>query len=674
MGENQHLNENVNLIYNLGPFLVDSKHAHNSYLIQYDKLNILIDLTPIQVFPQQKSAIQKIVDFSQLTYIIIQNITMSSMDVILQLIEDGFKGTIITNVYFARQIVSFNLPLKIELIEELKYQLIKQNQIIFKFIPMVFLPYPEMFMTYMPSYFALFSSTLFSSYFDKDTYPSIDHLQRSIYAYHKYTMPSSLYIQPPLKLLQKLDIHHIYPGMGYLISKQIFSAIYDFEQKLDFYNNYQVFTYDAEGEKCINYREIINHMLNHLQKYFSKIEILNTFIGTSFNLQPDPLMLIKSSVDEYKLWHGFFEHIYVTKGLPWITILEPLVNRYFESYGVAKPNVYMSKFIEMTMKAESLQKLKTELEEHIEQLNAEIEDTKDQFMRCPITHLYNQDFFKHLLKMDLNKPKVEGFTKGFLLIQIDQLTDLNRRYGKETGDESLRNLAYQIQQVKQPDALLFKQNGPGILIYHEKVISQGIEDCAVAVRNAINESNLFIEKISTSISTVDLEEINPKLEVDEQIREIFRLLDQRNIIAKSKGMGLIIDHKTNLPISQEGIVLLVDEDEVNLNMLNRIFKRIHFDVKIARGVEEALEIIDEVLIDVIISEINLSKIDGFTLKRMLNESKDHQKIPFIMVSHNKTLENIKRGNSLNVNLMLEKPIIPDELIGHVKRYKTWVHQ
>ena len=61
--------------------------------------------------------------------------------------------------------------------------------------------------------------------------------------------------------------------------------------------------------------------------------------------------------------------------------------------------------------------------------------------------------------------------------------------------------------------------------------------------------------------------------------------------------------------------------------------------------------------------------DGFGLKRHLNESKEHANIPFIMVSHNKTLENIKRGNVLDVDLIIEKPIIPEELIGHVKRMR-----
>jgi DNA-binding response OmpR family regulator len=104
-------------------------------------------------------------------------------------------------------------------------------------------------------------------------------------------------------------------------------------------------------------------------------------------------------------------------------------------------------------------------------------------------------------------------------------------------------------------------------------------------------------------------------------------------------------------------------------MLFRIFKRLHYEVILASSVEQALELINIYPIDLVISEINLSKIDGFQLKQMLNEDDRFKDIPFFMVSHNKTIENIKRGNALDVDLIIQKPIIAEELVGHIKRYK-----
>jgi len=672
MDKNSIVSTKLNQIHHLGSFVVDDQRTYNSFFVQMEDLKIIIDIPPYQVFSNYMTQIAKVVDISKVTHLVIQYLPLNIMNSLKEIINLGFSGKIITNKYYGQQIHSLNLPIQIDYISDLKYQLVAQKQTILKFIPMVFLPDPEMFMTYMPSNQALFSSTIFSSFRDTDQYPSIENFKKAIFSFHKLMLPSSLYLQPPLKITSKLQLQVIYPVMGYIVSRQVFAAIYEYVERLDFYNNYQVFTYNQDGQKQVNYREVINHMINHLQKYFTKIDILNTFVGTSFALQADPLVLNKSALDDYRLWHGFFEHIYVERGLAWITVLEPLVNRYYDNYDLAKPNVYLSKFVEMTMKAEILNKENNELEAHIIRLNTEVEETKDRFMRCPITHLYNQDFFKHLLKNDLQKDHSDHRKKGFILVQLDQLNEINRKYGNETGDESIRNMAYLLEQIKQSDALLFKQNGPGVLIYAEDAEFEKIQQIAIDARNEINESNLFIEKVSASISMVDLEEIKKDLPIDEQIKEIFMLLEKRSLLAKSKGNSLIIDKEYILPSTSEGNILLVDEDEVNLNMLNRIFQRAHYDVKIARGVEEAIEIIDKTRIDLIISEINLSKIDGFSLKKLLNESKDFQKIPFIMVSHNKTLENIKRGNMLNVNLILEKPIIPEELIGHVLRYKHWM--
>ncbi len=660
-----------NHVIHLGPLIVDSRHAHNSYLFRYNNLNILFDLPPVQILDLLLISIRKEMEISEITHLVIQSMTMSSINVIIELIDEGFKGEIITNEYFSRQIRNAGLPVSIHTIEAMNFKLMDRNEMILKFVPMVFLPYPEMFMSYAPSLFALFSSTLFSSFYNQQISPSLDHLQKSMFAYHKYMMPSSLYIQPPLRKINVLDVRQAYPLMGYLISKQIFPAIYAYEKALDFYNNYQVFTYSESGEKVVNYKEIINHMLNQLQKSVSRIEILNAFIGTPFSLQSDPIMLKNSTLEDYKMWHGFFEHVFIQRGIAWIAMLEPLVNRYHEQYGIELPTVYRSRFIEMSLHSDQLSKSNQDLEKQIAELNAEIEETKDSIMRCPITRLYNEDFFRELLKKDLEHHSTPDYTMGFILVQLDQLNDINTRYGKETGNEAIRNMAYQLQHIDHQGALFFKENGPGIYIYKEKTTAKQLEILAVKARSAINESHLFIEDVTASVSVVSFNEIDGKQEINEQIRDIFTLLHKRINIAKKKGANLIIDQQFELPKSSEGVILLIDEDEVNLNMLNRIFKRVGFDVRMAKGVDIAKQILNEEQVDIIISEINLSKMDGFSFKQMLNESRDYSEIPFIMVSHNKTLENIKRGNTHHVNLILEKPIVPEELIGHVQRFREW---
>ena len=139
--------------------------------------------------------------------------------------------------------------------------------------------------------------------------------------------------------------------------------------------------------------------------------------------------------------------------------------------------------------------------------------------------------------------------------------------------------------------------------------------------------------------------------------------------AKQKGNGQVLDKETDVNTYIEGIILLVDEDETYQNLMIKIFKRINYDVIIAKDIYEAYEILENKKIDCIISEINLSKLDGFRFKQKLNDDISYKSIPFIIASHHKSLDAVIRTNLLDVDLVLKKPIIPEELIGHIKRIK-----
>lgn len=295
-------------------------------------------------------------------------------------------------------------------------------------------------MSYEASLNVLCSSTLFSSFHSSDSdQTSIENL---IFAYHKANMPSSEYIKEPLKHIRQRVIKSILPAFGQLITKDIDQMLI-YEYQLDFYNTYQVFKYNEEFVKAFNYVEIINHLINHLQKNVDSDIIYETFNKSEFTFLKQPLKLESSSLEGYKLWHGFFDYIYMKKDVVWLTVLEPLVKRYNDSFGLEYPSVYKSKMVEITKSNEQLLKTNKALEESLESLAYQVEETKDAILRCPITKLYNESFLKELLKKDLSQTPSKGITTGFILIQLDQLGLLNKTYGMETGDEAIRNLAYQ---------------------------------------------------------------------------------------------------------------------------------------------------------------------------------------------------------------------------------------
>lgn len=653
-------------LHQIGPIKVDENLLFNGYLYYSDKSSTLIDLPTSEWMVAYKERIELITPIDQIQNLIIAYPNFSLIASLKALITMGFKGAIISTRGIAKQIVQNNIKLSVTTIEKLEYKLYAQD---FKlnFLPIQFLPFTSAFMIYESETRSLISNSLFSS-FKVDNPNETVQLKQGIFAYHKTNLPSSEYLKDPIRRLRQHRIDAICPVYGYVLENDVDGWI-EYEYQLDFYNAGQVFKYNEEFIKEFNYVEIINHMINHLHKSLDAKDILETFSKSEFILSERPLELVNSTHVGYKLWHAFFEYLYAKKGTVWLTILEPLIKRYHNIFGLDLPAIYVSKMMEVTKENELLEQDKKALEQNLQKLEAQIEETKEALLKCPITKLYTEEVLRALLKKDLESSEFFEKNNGFILIQLDQLYDINKRYGKDTGDEAIRNLAYVIGQIAPDEVKLFKQNGPGILMYASCEKKENITNLAVQVRNAVRDSVLFIEKVTASASLVYYEELNPVLTRDNKIKEIFTLLEQRIRLAKQLGYGEIIDNSAALPALKEGIILLVDEDDMNRNMLVRVFNRLNFDVKAVTSVEDALATLREYPIDIIISEINLSKMDGFSLKRELNESKTFSNIPFIMVSHNKTVENIRRGNLLNVDLIIEKPIIPEELIGHVKRYR-----
>lgn len=656
----------------LGPFIVDDTHAINLYYIEKSQNKILIDFAPIQVSDLMKLAIQKHIEIHQLTHIVIMNVMMSSINVIIDLVDEGFKGTIITNEYIARQIKNALLPVNLVTIEDLRLELMQGDQTLLSFIPMVFLPYPDMFMAFEPETKTLFSSHLMSSYYQGDIEPDLSDLQKLVFTYHKEMMPSSDFVKPIIRQIEHLHPTLILPSYGYYIDSLRVKPIMELMKQIDFHNNYFMNHRLGNAPQDVNHIEIINQLIATLNKHFPRIEILNTFVGSPFHLDSDTLLVKKTSLVNYKMWHQFFDHVYAKRGMTWLTLMEPTMQKLMERYHLELPSIYRTETLKLKEEARLLEEKKQQLETDLHQLIKQVEEAKDQVVRDPLTHLYIQDMLKQLMVDHFQTSVPSGMTRGLMLIHLDQLLQINRRYGKETGDESLRNLVYVLDQVKKEHVMLFKQSGPGIFALIEEDKKANIIEEAVRFRNAVAESTNFIEEVTASIAVVTCSEVDFNLPFEDRLSFLFKTLEKRMAFAKITGHGSIIDESVELPEPAEGAILLVDQDEVNRNMLYRLFKRIKYDVILADSVVEGYKILEKRPIDIVISEINLSKMDGFQLKMMMNESKAFRKIPFIMVSHNKTVDNIKRGNMLDVDLILEKPITPEELIGHVKRMKDRV--
>ncbi len=648
------------------PIELDGKTKRHSYIIINNYEAILIDPGTRGDAQQVLDVLKKNNALKLLKAIVIQNSYPDTLGALEVFKEKGFDITVIAKRSELDMLASTGL--KIQSLESLDYVYTFNNNETLTFIETPFLPYPESFVTFYSGRNILFSATLFSQSDLQNT--TVDDIKNATRLFHESYLPSSDFLRPVLKVLRKYPLKLVYPKYGTPLRGETLRKIMDWISRIDFYNTQQVVYKKTEKRKVFNYIAICNHMLKKLETVYERNRITRIFTNSHITLEKTPsLEISETNLNGYKLYNYFFDMLYQKEGVTWLGILEPMVKKYHKMYKIKQPAIYTSKLYIKEKQIQTLDAEKTSLLSEVESLNKKINETTDQLLRCPITELYNERFMKQHMINALKTDDDSSHNHGIFFIIIDDLDRINKRFGKQVGDETLRSLVYTINQHKEENMMVFKQNGPGIIIHDPEASLDSMRDFAGRLLNSVRNSTVFIDKTTISIALVHTAQIDEQLGTERLINHIFELGTLRIERAKNKGHEQIIDQSSDTEDFIEGKILLIDEDETNRNLMMKIFSRIHFDVVIASDIYEALNMLEWQTIDVIISEINLSKLDGYQFKQKLNESKALKQVPFIIASHHKTKEVINRCNILGVDVVLQKPIMPEEIIGFVKRFK-----
>jgi DNA-binding response OmpR family regulator len=112
--------------------------------------------------------------------------------------------------------------------------------------------------------------------------------------------------------------------------------------------------------------------------------------------------------------------------------------------------------------------------------------------------------------------------------------------------------------------------------------------------------------------------------------------------------------------------ILIVDDEPNIVMsLEYTFKKNNFEVFIARDGQEALDILQNQLPDVIILDVMMPLVDGFeTLEQIKkNEKLQHCKVMFLSAKNKES--DIEKGMALGADAYLTKPFSIKKVVEQV---------
>lgn len=115
-------------------------------------------------------------------------------------------------------------------------------------------------------------------------------------------------------------------------------------------------------------------------------------------------------------------------------------------------------------------------------------------------------------------------------------------------------------------------------------------------------------------------------------------------------------------------VLVVDDNAVNLHLLSNVLTKAGYTILVGRNSEEALRQINSHSPDIILLDVMMPGMNGFSLCRMLKKDQRYSDIPVIFLTSLSQKEDVIEGFNAGGNDYIVKPFNPHELLARVRNH------
>lgn len=109
-------------------------------------------------------------------------------------------------------------------------------------------------------------------------------------------------------------------------------------------------------------------------------------------------------------------------------------------------------------------------------------------------------------------------------------------------------------------------------------------------------------------------------------------------------------------------VLAVDDSRTMRDMINLALSSEGFDVSLAEDGKHGLEVLENIDPDVIITDINMPRMDGFGFIDALREREDTKTIPILVLTTESSADLKARAREAGATGWIVKPFAQDKLV------------
>lgn len=127
-------------------------------------------------------------------------------------------------------------------------------------------------------------------------------------------------------------------------------------------------------------------------------------------------------------------------------------------------------------------------------------------------------------------------------------------------------------------------------------------------------------------------------------------------------MGALFNEKSYLSAKRQATVLIVDDSITIRKVTSLLLERHHYQTVTAKDGQEALEVLQKQPVDCVLLDIEMPRMDGFSLLEAKNRHVNLESVPVIMISSRSMEKYKKRAFQLGAHLFLSKPFQDSQLL------------
>lgn len=303
--------------------------------------------------------------------------------------------------------------------------------------------------------------------------------------------------------------------------------------------------------------------------------------------------------------------------------------------------------------------------EESEQLFNNLAEYRGKLYRDTVTGAYNERYYQE-------KYRSRILTAGVAVLRVDDFKAANDVYGRYAGNSVLETVAGVLRRNLGEKDRLIRRGEDRLLLLLPEVgqsdFGQKLEHLRLqlAAAGVPGYSHLHI---SVSIGGVWIRdgEVSAAVEHAERLATYAQM--QKNTVITEQQP----ERTAAAPVHRRQSVLIVDDSELNRKMLGQMLGS-RFDIAEAASGEACLQLLEQNAtgISIVLLDIHMPGIDGFTVLEEMNQKNLLEQIPVIMISSEDTVDAVRRAFDLGASDYISRPfdakVVYQRIINTIQLY------